>query len=153
MTTGCFVCTKKQETPAPTKVEVKQETLVKKELVIKTYTVSSAAVFEFDSDQVESDPTDNKEMDKLLSDITNYPDARVIVEGHSDNIGTEEYNKALSERRAQTVADKLAKSGKIKNKIEIVGMGTLKPLASNETAEGRAQNRRVDVILLKKEAK
>jgi len=65
--------------------------------------------------------------------------------GHTDNVGTAEYNMGLSERRAQAVVDYLAAKGVAAGRIQPIGMGLTKPLATNETAEGRAQNRRVTI--------
>jgi OOP family OmpA-OmpF porin len=65
--------------------------------------------------------------------------------GHTDNIGTAEYNMGLSERRAQAVVDYLAAKGVYPGRIKPIGMGLSKPIADNATAEGRAQNRRVTI--------
>jgi OOP family OmpA-OmpF porin len=65
--------------------------------------------------------------------------------GHTDNIGTAEYNQKLSERRAQAVVDYLASKGVYPGRIKPIGMGLSKPIADNATEEGRAQNRRVTI--------
>ena len=65
--------------------------------------------------------------------------------GHTDNIGTAEYNQKLSERRAQAVVDYLASRGVYPGRIKPIGMGLTKPIADNATEEGRAQNRRVTI--------
>ena len=65
--------------------------------------------------------------------------------GHTDNIGTAEYNQKLSERRAQAVVDYLASKGVYPGRIKPIGMGLTKPIADNATEEGRAQNRRVTI--------
>lgn len=72
---------------------------------------------------------------------------RVRIEGHSDNSGSEPYNQALSLRRAETVAREFVKAGWIDAAVECRGFGSLKPVASNATADGRAQNRRVALIV------
>lgn len=72
---------------------------------------------------------------------------RVIVEGHTDNVGPAKLNEALSLRRAESVAQQLAQSGMQASGIERRGLGFDKPIADNSTAEGRAQNRRVVVTV------
>ena len=81
------------------------------------------------------------------------PERTLSVEGHTDSVGTEEYNLDLSLRRAQTVMAELAAGGVMKEKIRSVGHGERFPVAPNQTAsgrddpQGRAQNRRVEVII------
>ncbi len=72
---------------------------------------------------------------------------RVLVEGHTDNVGSARYNEQLSLRRAETVAQRLVKVGLQDSMIERRGLGFSKPVADNATAEGRAQNRRVVVTV------
>ena len=69
------------------------------------------------------------------------------VEGHTDSLGPEELNRDLSQRRAQSVEDYLAAAGIDEARIVSVGFGEDRPIASNATPEGRAQNRRVDLVL------
>jgi OmpA-OmpF porin, OOP family len=71
----------------------------------------------------------------------------VSVEGHTDSVGSEEYNEALSLRRAQTVVDYLVSQGANGNRLSAVGMGELHPVANNDTDAGRAANRRVDFVI------
>ncbi|MCM0756575.1 OmpA family protein [Desulfovibrio aminophilus] len=73
------------------------------------------------------------------------PELEIVVEGHTDSIGTEVYNQGLSERRAKSVADWLVKNGIDSQRIESVGYGKMKPKYDNSTAEGRALNRRVEI--------
>lgn len=71
----------------------------------------------------------------------------ITVTGHTDSQGAAAYNKALSERRARSVADHLRDQGLSNLKINVVGMGEDRPIATNDTAEGRAENRRVEIDL------
>ncbi len=71
---------------------------------------------------------------------------RVRVEGHTDSIGTDAYNQALSERRANSVRDYMVGRGIAVGRLNSVGRGETRPVASNSTADGRAQNRRVEII-------
>ena len=74
------------------------------------------------------------------------------IEGNTDNVGSEASNKLLSERRAQAVADYLATEHNLpRNKFVIVGNGSTKPVADNDTEKGRAKNRRTDFQLLAEE--
>jgi outer membrane protein OmpA-like peptidoglycan-associated protein len=74
------------------------------------------------------------------------PETKVIIEGHTDSRGSEDYNEQLSQRRAQAVQDALAMRGIDRSRVETVGRGEAYPVASNDTAAGRQQNRRVDIV-------
>lgn len=87
------------------------------------------------------------EIDKLINLLVSYPNASLIVDGHTDATGTEEYNQWLSEKRAESVKNYMADHGVNANRITINGYGQSKPVASNSTAEGRQQNRRVEVTI------
>ncbi len=82
-----------------------------------------------------------KEIAQILDENARYD---TILEGHTDNIGSRSYNQKLSERRAESVAKELEKFGVDKDRIQTVGYGQDKPRSSNDTKEGRADNRRVD---------
>jgi OOP family OmpA-OmpF porin len=71
---------------------------------------------------------------------------RVLVTGYTDSVGSDAYNVKLSERRAKTVRDALVADGVAADRITTKGMGEADPVASNDTAEGRARNRRVDIV-------
>ena len=79
---------------------------------------------------------------KAMKDDSNM---RVTVEGHTDSVGSDAYNQRLSERRANLVRDYMMEQGVAGSRITAVGLGESKPVASNETAAGRAENRRVDI--------
>lgn len=99
-------------------------------------------LFAFDSDKIA--PAYEGKI-KEVSDLLNaHPDYTVILEGHTDSVGTAQYNQGLSERRAAAVAKVLMKDGVAANRISTVGYGKTKPIATNATKEGRAKNRRVD---------
>jgi len=70
----------------------------------------------------------------------------VVVEGHTDSIGSDAYNMKLSQRRADTVRDYMVKNGVSPSRIKTEAFGKTKPIASNKAAAGRAQNRRVDIV-------
>jgi outer membrane protein OmpA-like peptidoglycan-associated protein len=71
----------------------------------------------------------------------------IRIEGHTDSSGSSNANLALSQKRAEAVRDALVASGVEASRITVVGLGSERPVAANDTAEGRARNRRVDIIL------
>lgn len=74
------------------------------------------------------------------------PTARIQVAGHTDSIGSEEYNQGLSERRAAAVRSHLISEGVAGTRLVTIGYGETQPIATNDTREGRAQNRRVELV-------
>ena len=77
------------------------------------------------------------------------PDAVIELQGNTDSVGSDAYNKALGERRAKAVFDYLKSKGINPNRLKMVSFGESKPVASNATDAGRAQNRRVDLVVVK----
>jgi len=110
--------------------------------------VSEAAVhFGFDKDVLTKDA--KSDLDQLASNVANTKGYIITVEGGTDSVGSEDYNYALSQRRADAVIQYLASQHSIPAyKIYLVGLGKDKPVESNKTREGRAKNRRVDVRLM-----
>ncbi len=83
----------------------------------------------------------------IAGNLVNYPRSDVIVIGHTDNTGSAAHNQALSERRAQSVAQVLRSEGVAANRIQTIGRGMTQPIADNSTAQGRQQNRRVEIFI------
>ncbi|KAF0675859.1 OmpA family protein [Profundibacterium mesophilum] len=83
----------------------------------------------------------------LASNLNRYPNSAVEVQGHTDNTGSAAYNQDLSQRRAQSVTQILAANGVSQGRLRAVGYGENQPIASNLSAEGRAQNRRVQIVI------
>lgn len=83
-------------------------------------------------------------IDKLVKIFTEYPETNILVEGHTDNVGTEAYNMKLSERRANAVGTELKADGLASNRLTVSWYGESQPKTDNATAEGRAANRRVE---------
>ncbi|UOO83182.1 OmpA family protein [Uruburuella testudinis] len=79
--------------------------------------------------------------------LVQYPDTTLTVAGHTDNTGSDAINEPLSQRRAQAVAGYLNQRGVATSRLSTVGYGSRQPVASNATAEGRAQNRRVEILI------
>ncbi len=91
-------------------------------------------------------PESKKIIDEIVTMMTKNPELKISVEGHTDNVGTEESNQELSEKRAKSVADAII-AGKIdKDRLQSKGFGETKPIADNNTEGGRAKNRRVELI-------
>jgi outer membrane protein OmpA-like peptidoglycan-associated protein len=107
--------------------------------------VSSEASFDFDRAELKAEfkPTLNKVADVLYND----PNQRIRVVGHTDSQGSDTYNQGLSERRAQATASYLISQGVASSQVTVEGRGESEPRANNATAEGRAQNRRVEIFL------
>jgi len=106
--------------------------------------------FEFDKAviQKESYPI-LKELGQVLKE---YPDLRIRIEGNTDSVGSDEYNQKLSDRRSKSVRDFLIGLGIQGSRLETIGKGEGNPIASNDTAAGRAMNRRTEFIVLNPEA-
>lgn len=106
--------------------------------------ISEKAGFDFDQAVLRAE--DKQRLDAAVAQLKTLPDdATIQVTGYTDSIGTEEYNRELSMRRAQAARDYLVSNGVTENRIVLSGMGESNPIASNDTAEGRAMNRRVEV--------
>jgi len=97
---------------------------------------------QFDFNKATLKPSGKDIVDQAVKVMKDKPDLRVSVEGHTDSVGSDAYNQKLSERRAMAVRDYIVAQGVDAIRITIVGFGESKPVASNDTEEGRAQNRR-----------
>nr|WP_281842312.1 OmpA family protein [Sinisalibacter aestuarii] len=84
----------------------------------------------------------------LARHLNKYPDSNVQVVGHTDNVGSAAYNLNLSRQRASAVAAELISGGVSSGRVTSIGRGEDQPVASNLTAEGRAQNRRVEIVII-----
>jgi len=116
-----------------------------KEKTIKTFRLGEKPTFVFGTDRLNG--SGKESLKQVARELENYPDADVLVEGHTDNVGGDEINQKISEERASTVATTLKKDYGVKNDISVIGKGKTEPIASNDTAAGRAKNRRVEIIL------
>ena len=117
-----------------------------KPIVRENISLGAHALFSHDKSSLR--PAGAAELDTLAAKLNAYYSLDSInVTGHTDSQGTEAYNQGLSERRAATVKDYLVSKGISANKISTSGSGENTPVASNETAEGRQQNRRVEISI------
>jgi outer membrane protein OmpA-like peptidoglycan-associated protein len=101
----------------------------------------------FASNSSELQPSAKGNIDQLSKMLNKYPDTNILIEGDTDSQGSDELNQKLSERRAQAVADYQKGQGVAGSRISTVGLGEHNPVASNETAAGRQQNRRVEIAI------
>jgi outer membrane protein OmpA-like peptidoglycan-associated protein len=109
-------------------------------------TFPSGILFDFDSSTLRAEAKTNlSELATSLDDMRN--DVDIMVAGHTDAVGTDEYNLALSQRRAQAAANHLMTRGISSAHINITGLGESEPVATNDTADGRQLNRRVEVAI------
>jgi outer membrane protein OmpA-like peptidoglycan-associated protein len=132
----------------------KQAEEIKKEVPNATVErVGEGIVVEFNSkilfgfDKSDLTPEARKNLGDLITILNKYPDTNIEIQGHTDSKGSEEYNMALSERRANTVAAYLKANGINSSRITTKGFGESAPKYSNDTEEGMAQNRRVEFLI------
>lgn len=105
----------------------------------------SDILFDVDSSRLSAES--QATLSEFSDTIVEFDKTAVVIQGHTDSTGTDEYNQALSERRADSVFDYLASGGVDPARMATIGYGESSPVASNETVAGRAQNRRVTVLL------
>lgn len=98
----------------------------------------------FDFDKATLRPESRIELDRLLGVLIDFPTIKIEISGHTDNIGSSAYNKNLSMKRAKAVVDYLIENGISEDRLEYVGYGFDRPVATNSTPEGRQQNRRTE---------
>jgi len=101
----------------------------------------------FDSGQYTLKPAARERLARISGIVGAYPDLKFEVEGHTDRIGSEEFNQKLSEKRAGSVRDYLVDSGVSINNVVARGLGKTRPVADNTSAQGRKLNRRVEMIV------
>lgn len=102
----------------------------------------------FETGSATLDPASNPRLDRVVEYMTHRTSARIRIAGHTDNVGNPQRNQQLSEQRAQAVRAYLIAHGIDGSRVEAVGYGDTQPVASNDTEEGRAQNRRIEAIEL-----
>lgn len=103
---------------------------------------------EFDYDKSDIRPDARPVLEEAVAILRENPDVKVVIEGHTDSIASEAYNQKLSERRARAVYRYLVAAGIDPARLSVVGYGESRPIASNDTPEGRARNRRVELRIL-----
>jgi outer membrane protein OmpA-like peptidoglycan-associated protein len=107
--------------------------------------LSDKVLFATNSDTI--NPDTNARIDQLGKALLSVDIEHLRVEGHTDNYGTDAYNNDLSLRRASAVAARLEQAGLLSSNIQVLGLGKQGPVADNNTPDGRAENRRVSIIV------
>lgn len=109
----------------------------------------SGLLFGFDSAQLS--PTARGNLQSLAESLDRFDNTDIVIIGHTDNVGSATYNQGLSERRAASAADYLASLGVERSRLVVEGRGLTEPIADNDTDEGRALNRRIEVVIVASE--
>lgn len=126
----------------PDKDKMKLPPIVLKKIRANANIVLNNIFFDFDKASLR--PDSKPELQRVANVLKDNPSMKIEISGHTDNKGSATYNLKLSESRAKSVVDFLISSGIEKSKLSFKGYGFLKPIASNETEEGRQQNRRTE---------
>jgi outer membrane protein OmpA-like peptidoglycan-associated protein len=101
----------------------------------------------FDTAKFSLRPLAREKLAKVAGIVSGHPGLRLDVEGHTDSVGGDDYNQQLSEQRGATVRDYLTGQGMATGSVTSKGFGKTQPVASNETVQGRQQNRRVELVI------
>ena len=101
----------------------------------------------FDTGSYTLKPGAREKLAKISGILLAHPGLTLQIEGHTDSVGTDDYNQQLSERRADSVRDFLAEQGVSASSITARGFGKTQPVATNDTADGRQRNRRVELVV------
>ncbi len=112
--------------------------------------ISGGILFAFDSAKI--NPGAEAIVAKIAGMMEQHPTLELAVVGYTDNTGDFKYNLGLSKRRADAIVNQLVKEGVAKDRLAGVGVGPLNPIASNATEAGRAENRRVELVLIELES-
>lgn len=138
-----------EPTPTPPVVQTpKKDTVIVVPTEIKQAMIDlSNTLFEFDKFNLNAEAVQN--LQKIIKWLNENPSINAVIEGHTDNYGTDEYNQTLSENRAKSVRDYLVEHGVDGRRLSSVGYGESRPIATNSTDEGRRQNRRVELKIVK----
>ena len=128
-----------------TKIVSEEQAQKMKEKTIKSIRLEGKPTFKFGTSQLNNNGKES--LKKVAKELEKYPDAELLIEGHTDSVGSDEVNQRISEERAAAMAKSLKKDYKVPNDISVIGKGEKEPIASNATKEGRAKNRRVEIIL------
>ncbi|NWF97360.1 MAG: OmpA family protein [Nitrospirae bacterium] len=105
-----------------------------------------ALYINFETGKADIKPESQKIIDQIVQMMKDNPGLRISIEGHTDNVGTAEFNQKLSENRALAVMNVIIEKGIDKSRLSSKGWGATKPVADNKTEEGKAKNRRVEIV-------
>ncbi len=130
--------------PPPVVQQIKPKAAAAPEIIEKGRT-TLRVLFDTNKDIIKKNSF--KDVDNLVGVMKQYPDLNVVIEGHTDNVGSAAYNKKLSQKRADAVKKYMVKKGIDANRITAEGFGLEKPVADNATKAGKAKNRRVEAAV------
>ena len=119
---------------------------IQREQDILAITLKSDFSFDFDSAVIK--PGAEDEIARIAAVLIKYPQTNISIEGHTDSKGAEEYNLDLSKSRAEAVKASLIGRGLASSRLQTIGFGESKPVATNDTEAGRQQNRRVRIVIV-----
>jgi len=108
-------------------------------------TFDGGLLFDFDSSALR--PEARNRLGRLVQSMSDMPNVDILVAGHTDSVGSEDYNYDLSLRRARSAVDYLASQGIDRSRLRMAGLGESEPVATNDTEAGRQQNRRIEVAV------
>ncbi len=108
-------------------------------------TFASGILFDYNKSSLQ--PASKANLDQLVATLKKYDDTNLLIVGHTDDKGADDYNKTLSEKRAQSVTNYVSQHGITTSRVTLEGKGEVEPLGDNTTDAGRAQNRRVEVAI------
>lgn len=144
--TGTLIGKKMDKQAAEIKNEVPGATVERVgEGIVVEFADKNAVLFGYDKADLTA--STESSLNKLVAILKEYPDTNIEVQGHTDSRGTDEYNMSLSQRRATSVAGYLTRNGVSSGRVTTKGYGESAPVATNDTDEGRAQNRRVNFLI------
>jgi outer membrane protein OmpA-like peptidoglycan-associated protein len=134
------------------KQQIRQQLLDQLNVILETRDTARGLIVNmsdvlFDFGKYTIRPAAREKLAKLSGVVLAHPGLKLDVEGHTDSVGSEEFNQKLSEQRASTVRDYLVGQGLKSDMITSRGFGKTQPVASNDTAAGRQQNRRVEIVV------
>ncbi len=127
--------------------EIVKEVRVKEEARGLVMTMASHILYDHGKSEIK--PQAKKALDEVIEIINTYPQNKVLIEGHTDSVGSAESNRVLSSKRAWGIYSYLVKNGVEPARLSVKGWGKERPVASNKTEAGRTQNRRVEITILK----
>jgi OOP family OmpA-OmpF porin len=136
-----------QPAPPPPPPKPKPVPVLKAKVVGKKIEITEKVMFEYNKAAIKVDS--NQLLNDVATVLTKYPTIQKIrIEGHTDSDGKDKYNKKLSQKRADSVKEFLVQAGIDESRMEAVGYGEEKPIASNDTDEGKEANRRVEFNII-----
>jgi outer membrane protein OmpA-like peptidoglycan-associated protein len=134
------------------KAELRAQLLAQFNAILQTHDTARGLIVNmsdvlFDTGKYSLRPLAREKLAKVAGIVSGYPGLRLDVEGHTDSVGGDDYNQRLSEQRGGAVRDYLTQQGMATSSVTSKGFGKTQPVASNDTATGRQQNRRVELVI------